>query len=279
MQRGMRLEAIEWPPDLLARFPGPRHGVAGVRELLGVEGRPLLAAVLKPIGLSARELALHAEECALAGVDILKDDHSLADQPAAPFRERIFAVAERVRHAAQSRGGRTLYLPNLSGPVDRILERVEDLREAGLAGGFLAPLVMGLDVLRSLAASSGLVLLAHPSFAGSFFGAGHGIAPELLFGDLFRLAGADMVDFPVAGGRFAFSERDVRAVTSRLSAPLGDHPSALPMVAGGLDREKLRRLVPRHGVDTIFLVGGGVYRGGRTRANARELRRIVEFGA
>jgi ribulose-bisphosphate carboxylase large chain len=278
MQRGIRVEAIDWPGELLARFPGPRHGVAGVRELLGVRDRPLLAAVLKPIGLSPAELARHAADCALAGIDLLKDDHSLSDQPAAPFRERILAVAELVRRAERRSGARTLYLPNLSGPVDRLAERLEDLREAGIEGAFVAPWIVGLDTMRSLAQSSGLVLLAHPAWSGTLFAPAHGLAPGLVFGDLLRLAGADLVNFPAAGGRFAFGPRDERAVVDRLGARLGAHRASFPMLAGGIDRAKIVRLLPRHGVDTVYLVGGSLYRGGRTLATAAALAECVRSG-
>src|SRR5262245_58020340 len=37
LQRGVRLEEIEWPADLLARFGGPAFGIAGLRGLCGVE--------------------------------------------------------------------------------------------------------------------------------------------------------------------------------------------------------------------------------------------------
>lgn len=279
MQRGIRVAGIEWPEELVARFPGPRHGVAGLRDRLGVHGRPLVATVLKPIGLSPRELARHAAECALAGIDLIKDDHSLADQPAAPFRERVLAVSEQVRHAHRVTGRRTLYFPHLGGPVDRLAERLDDLREAGAEAAFVAPMVLGLDTMRALADTSGLVLLAHPSFAGAYLADAHGIAPELLLGDLFRLAGADVVNFPLAGGRFAFSRASFDAVRERLAAPLGRLPATLPMVAGGIDEAKIARWLPRLGADVVYLVGGELYRGGRVRERAARLVERVATGA
>lgn len=57
------------PNSLLQHFPGPRFGQAGLRRLVGVDTRPLLGTTLKPMGLSAGDLA------------------GLAYQPAKPFRK------------------------------------------------------------------------------------------------------------------------------------------------------------------------------------------------
>jgi ribulose-bisphosphate carboxylase large chain len=82
-----RANRVDLPDGLLSRFRGPRFGVAGMRKLLGVYGRPLLCTAIKPIGLSAAQLADLAYRCALGGIDLIKDDHGLTDQPYAPFRD------------------------------------------------------------------------------------------------------------------------------------------------------------------------------------------------
>ena len=276
LQRGIRIAAIEWPADLLARFPGPRFGVAGLRELVGVSGRPLLAAALKPVGLEVRALARLAAECALSGLDLVKDDHSLADQPAAPFRERVLAVAEHVARANRQTGRRCLYVPNLTGPVDRLAERLEDLREAGVRAALVAPIILGLDVVRAFAESAGVALVGHPALAGAICSPHQGIAPEILFGELFRLAGCDVVIYPNAGGRFPFTLRDCAAIQRRLLSPLGDLRPAFAMVAGGIDAALLARWIPVYSTETIFLIGGSLLGKADLGAAGRELMAIVE---
>jgi ribulose-bisphosphate carboxylase large chain len=261
LQRGIRIVDIGWPAELVDRFPGPAFGVAGLRELTGVAGRPLLAGALKPVGLGVRELARLAGACALGGLDLVKDDHSLTDQPPAPFRERVLTVAEHVARANRRTGRNCLYVPNLTGPVDRLGERLEDLREAGVRAAMVAPLLLGLDTVRALAEAAGgagVALIGHPAFAGSLVAPRQGLAPELLFGDLFRLAGCDVVIYPNAGGRFPFTLGDCRAIQRRLLRPLSGLRPAFAMVAGGIDAAKLARWLPEYEVDTIFLVGGSL---------------------
>src|SRR3989442_11321806 len=78
--------------------------------------------------------------------------------------------------------------------------------------------------------------MAHPSLAGAFFHADHGIAPEVLLGDIFRVAGSDAVIYPNVGGRFTFSEATCASINDRLRRPLGEVRPAFPVPAGGLDR-------------------------------------------
>ena len=276
LQHGIRIAGIDWPAELAERFPGPAFGVAGLRELTGVQGRPLLAGALKPVGLGVPELARLAADCALGGLDLVKDDHSLTDQRRAPFRERVLAVAEHVARANRQSGRSCLYVPNLTGPVDALGERLDDLRDAGVRAAMVAPLLLGLDTVRMLAASAGVALVGHPSFAGSLVAPRQGFAPELLFGDFFRLAGCDVVIYPNAGGRFPFTLRDCRAIQRRLLAPVGDLRPAFAMVAGGIDAAKLAQWLPKYATDTIFLVGGSLLGRPDLRATAAELRALVE---
>ena len=57
MHDHVELVDVEFPPDFVARFPGPRFGMQGIRELLGAGTRPLTCAALKPQGLAPERLA------------------------------------------------------------------------------------------------------------------------------------------------------------------------------------------------------------------------------
>ena len=84
-------------------------------------------------------------------------------------------------------------------------------------------------------------MLAHPALTGSLFGRRAGMAPELVLGDLFRLAGADAVIYPNAGGRFDFSAATCVRINDHLRRPLGALRPSLPAPAGGMDVRQRRR--------------------------------------
>ncbi|UCC76705.1 MAG: hypothetical protein JSW37_14570, partial [Anaerolineales bacterium] len=123
MKAGIRLQRLELSPSLLSRFKGPRFGRDGLRALLGVPQRPLLCTALKPLGLPPAELAGLAHRFALGGIDIIKDDHGLADQPFARYEERVRRCSAAVLRANRETGGRSIYAANLVAPADQLAER------------------------------------------------------------------------------------------------------------------------------------------------------------
>ncbi len=258
MKTGVLLSEIAWPETLLAQLGGPGFGIEGLRALAGVQRRPMLCAALKPLGLSARELAEICFQFALGGIDVVKDDHGLADQETAPFRERVERCQAAVARANRETGGRSIYFPHVTGPVAALRERADFARRSGCRGVLVSPLLVGLDTVRDLR-SSGLAVMAHPALAGGFFNQGHGIAAGVLLGDLFRVAGSDAVIYPNVGGRFTLSAASCEAINASLRRPLGPLKPAFPAPAGGIDVARVPEWIDRYGVDTIFLIGGSLY--------------------
>jgi ribulose-bisphosphate carboxylase large chain len=275
---GVRLIAVALPDDLAARFQGPRFGMAGLRELLRAPDRPLIATALKPMGLDARALAAMAGVLAESGIDIIKDDHGLANQPFAPFRERVRACAEAVAEANARTGGSTIYLPSVSGPADEVVDRARFAKEVGATGLLVIPGLTGLDTMRRLADDDELALpvMAHPAFQGSYvvddrLGIGHGV----LFGTLARLAGADLTVFPGYGGRFSFSRDACTAIVDACAAPLGSLRPSVPAPGGGMTLDRLDELLAFYGRDCALLIGGNLHRED-LRTGAGRMRRAVE---
>lgn len=275
---GVRVEAVRPSPALLRSFPGPAFGIPGLRRLLGVPDRPLVLSAVKPLGRTVAELARMAEELALGGIDILKDDHGITDQDFAPFRERVAACAEAVRRASDRTGHRCLYFPTVTGPADEMAARAQWALDHGAGGLLVSPWVAGLDWVRALARQTGLPVMAHPALAGAFFAhRDHGIAMPVAMGTLVRLAGADLAIFPGPGGRFAPAPKEVAAWDRALKEDLPGVAPTMPVPAGGLPLGGLGSLLSIFGRDVAFLVGSSLYRHSPDlSANAAHLRRLVQ---
>ncbi len=261
---GVRLVDVGFPTAFLARFRGPRFGIDGLRDLLGVPQRPLLATALKPMGLNSSALAQMAGTLARAGVDLIKDDHSLANQPFAPFAERVAACSAAVADANAETGRRALYLPSVNAPAGELEARVAFARSVGAGGLLVLPGLTGFDAMRRLADDDGieLPLMAHPALLGSFIADERaGIDHGLLFGTLMRLAGADMTIFPSYGGRFSFSRAACGSVADACRASLGALAPILPVPAGGMTLDRLGELAAFYGRDAVLLIGGDLHRG------------------
>lgn len=280
MQPGIRVLRLDLPPGLLQRFRGPRFGRAGLRARLGVVGRPLLGTALKPMGLSAADLANLAYQLALGGVDIIKDDHGLTDQPFAPFGERVPRCAEAVARANRQTGYRCLYVPNVTAPAERILARARQAKGWGAGGLMVAPGLVGWDTVRALAEDDALALpiLSHPAWLGTFaISPEQGVAHHVIFGQLPRLAGADATIFVNYGGRFAFSRDDCRGIVEATAQPMGQFNPIFPIPAGGMTLDRLPEMAEFYGREAVYLIAGGLYaHGPDLAASSREFRRRVE---
>jgi len=270
--RGLRLVGVEWPEGILEAMPGPRYGIPGLRELCGVPRRPLLCTAVKPVGKTPEELAANCRDFALGGCDLIKDDHSLADQTTAPFKERTARCQEAIAEANAKSGGQTLYLPNLPGDPARLEERLEWLAGIGCRGVMVSPLLFGLEATAHLARSRDLVILGHPTFSGVFFDDDHGIARDVLFGEVYRLLGCDGVIYVNVGGRFAWTLEQCQAVNRALREPMGAIRPAFPIPAGGVQAHEVSRHLERYGNETMILIGGSLYQqGDLTRATGELL--------
>ncbi|MDH5263578.1 MAG: RuBisCO large subunit C-terminal-like domain-containing protein, partial [Betaproteobacteria bacterium] len=87
---------VAFPPGYASAFPGPAFGIAGLRERAGVPSRALTCTALKPQGSTVEHLARLAGTFARAGVDVIKDDHGLANQAFSPFSARVPAVQRAI---------------------------------------------------------------------------------------------------------------------------------------------------------------------------------------
>lgn len=257
--RGARLADLTLPGPLLARYSGPAFGVAGLRKLCGVPQRPLLCAPAKPIGLSGAALARICYAFAAGGADIVKDDHGLADQATAPFKDRVARCQDAVCEANARTGGHAVYAPNLARGGAQLFDDLDYALARGCRGVLLSPLLIGPDTVRAVAARGDVAVLAHPTFTGSLLERRHGIAPAVLYGTLFRLMGSDAVIYPNAESRFPLTLADCLAINHRLRAPLGRLKPALPVAGGGVDAARVPYWIRRYGRDTMFLVGSSLY--------------------
>ena len=266
MKEGVMVADVRMPPGVLRDYPGPKFGVEGLRRLVGVpEGQVMLMTALKPMGSSTAELARMAYEFAKGGIDIIKDDHGLADQPYSRYDERVRACAKAVARANQETGRRCVYAPCVCAPAHLVISRAHAARDAGAGAVLMIPGITGMDTMRELAAdvSFGLPIICHPAMLGAMLGGGSksrvgGFSHEVLLGVLPRLAGADMTIFPSFGGRFGFSVDECKGILHGSRRAMGTFPEIFPTPGGGMTMERVAKMVETFGADICLLIGGSL---------------------
>ena len=253
LQPEVELVDVQLPQGFEMAFPGPRHGIGGIRTVTGVANRPLTCTALKPQGSSVEYLAQLARTFALAGIDVIKDDHGIANQEAHPFEARVTAVQKAVNEANRETGGNTVYAPTFSGGGLSLREQARVANDRGVKMALVAPMLVGIPAFVEMQVDLAIPVMAHPAFAGAVR-----IAPPALLGKLFRLFGADATIFPNHGGRFGYSRDTCMGIARAAREPWAEVRPALPVPAGGMTVERVDEMVAAYGKDSMLLIGGGL---------------------
>lgn len=256
---------IELCPTLYDVFKGPQFGLQGIRRLVETPTRPMIQAVVKPMGTPNVELARMCGAYTRGGADVIKDDHGISNQSFSQYKDRVKRCAAMVQEMNAVHGTHTLYAANVSGDGTDVLERAYFAKEAGATALMVAAGLVGFGWLHKLATDENLRLpiIHHPAYSGGFVSPGvSGVADYLQLGLLPRIFGADMPIFVSYGGRFTFTEEQCKRISSYIKQPLGLMKAACPAPGGGVTDARLNELVELYGNDTMFLVGGDMFRRG-----------------
>ena len=294
---GLRAEDIMFPRELMGSFPGPNKGISGVRNLLAVHDRPLLATVPKPkLGYTPEEYGRIAYEILVGGVDLVKDDENVASQKFIAFEKRLREVMKAIERAEKETGERKGYLANVTAPPREMEKRVKLVADYGnpfIMVDFLAAGWAALQHARELAGEYGLAIHGHRAFHAAFTrNPRHGVS-MFLVAKLARMAGVDHLHVGTPGvGKMDADAREVLEYarllrSSRYEPPQGELrrlpqdwaglKTVLPVASGGLHPGTVPTVVSRMGVDILLQVGGGVIgHPDGPRAGARAVRAAVE---
>ncbi|MCG6941820.1 MAG: ribulose 1,5-bisphosphate carboxylase [Thiohalocapsa sp.] len=257
----VKLLDIEFPDAYLAHFDGPGYGLAGLRDLWQIHGRPFFFGVIKPnIGLAPAPFAELGLAAWRGGLDIAKDDEMLADPDWSPLAERSKLLGAARRQAEQETGVPKVYLANITDEVDRLI----DLHDTAVGNGANAVMVnalpVGFSAVRMLRKHAKVPLVAHfPVIAAMSRLPNFGVHTRVLT-KLQRLAGFDVVIMPGFGPRMMTAEPEVRECIAACTEPMGPILPALPVPGGSDSAATLTVVHAKVGsADFGFVPGRGVF--------------------
>ncbi|AJY78006.1 2,3-diketo-5-methylthiopentyl-1-phosphate enolase [Paenibacillus beijingensis] len=263
MDGRIKLTDIDVSGDFLTAFPGPKFGLEGVRELLGVHDRPLLMSIFKSvIGHDLDGLQEQFYKQALGGVDLIKDDEILFENPLTPLEKRVETCMEAARRASAQTGQKLLYAVNLTGPASKLAAQARKAISAGANALLLNVLAYGYDTLHELSSDPevNIPIAAHPALAGALYPSPHyGIAAPVLLGKLMRLAGADLVLFPSPYGSVVMPKEENMAVKEALLHPLSTLRTSFPVPSAGIHPGLVPLILRDFGSDVVVNAGGGIH--------------------
>ncbi|NGN70388.1 ribulose 1,5-bisphosphate carboxylase, partial [Streptomyces sp. A7024] len=261
----VKLTGLELPPAFAERYPGPRYGIAGTRELTGVARGPMIGTIVKPgVGLGLDALRVMVRELAESGIDFIKDDELTADPPHAPLRERVAVVTDELNRAADRTGHRPLYAFNITDDPDRLLANHDLVAEGGGRCVMVCAQIVGLGAVAQLRRHAALPIHGHRAMSGALLRSPYvGLGAEA-FAVLARLAGVDQLHAGGVRGKFYETDASVRRSVDAIWRPFpvgfpGDY-AALPVLSSGQWAGTAHAAYELTGTDDLLvLAGGGIH--------------------
>ncbi|SHS99162.1 2,3-diketo-5-methylthiopentyl-1-phosphate enolase [Mycobacteroides abscessus subsp. abscessus] len=259
----IKLLDLDFSEELKTAFPGPKFGINGLRDKLGVYDRPLLMSIFK--GILGRDLPFlisQLREQALGGVDFVKDDEILFENPLTPFEQRITGGREVLQQVYEETGHRTLYAVNLTGRTSQLIDKAKKAKELGADLLLFNVFAYGLDVLQELREEENvdLPIMAHPAVSGALTSSDvYGISHSLLLGKLLRYAGADLSLFPSPYGSVALEKNAALSIAKALTDQSESMNKSFPVPSAGIHPGLVPLLLQDFGLDSVINAGGGVH--------------------
>ena len=261
---GLKLLDITLPPAFLTAYQGPQFGVAGTRELTGVYGRPLIGTIIKPsLGMSPAATAEQVRLLAEAGIDFIKDDELQTDGTHCSFEDRVKMVQGVLNRHRDRTGKRVMYAANLTGDLDQMLRRHDQIVAHEGTCLMVSMNSIGLPAMKVLRAHSQLAIHGHRNGWGML-----GRSPAtgisfVAFQKLWRLAGIDHTH--VNGLRNKFCELDESVIASARECLTPMFPSSnagceiMPVFSSGQSARQAPDTYTALGsTDLIYACGGGI---------------------
>jgi len=259
--KNLRLLDMKLPKLLTESFKGPAYGLTGIRELLKIPERPLVGTIIKPkLGLSTKDHSRVAYEAWLGGCDIVKDDENLSSQKFNPFDDRLTQTLEGRDKAQSETGERKVYMVNITGDTNLMLERAQKVVDQGGEYIMIDILTCGWAALQTLRDQNfKLVIHAHRAGHAAFTkNTRHGISMRPI-AVVARIIGVDQLHVGTVVGKMSETKTEVLDNIDACKAELDGLKPVMPVASGGLYPQLVPALIDTFGNDVVIQAGGGVH--------------------
>jgi ribulose-bisphosphate carboxylase large chain len=261
---GLRLLDLRLPPAFLERYCGPQFGVAGTRRLCDVYGRPVIGTIIKPsVGLSPEATADLVAKLVEGGIDFIKDDELQCDGPHCPLEDRLKAVMRVINDNAEKTGKKVMYAVNITGEIDDMLRRHDQVVAAGGTCVMVSIHSVGLPAVVALRHHSSLPIHGHRNGWGLLGRSRDFSVSFVAWQKLWRLAGVDHLHCNGIANKFWEPDDSVIASARECLKPMFDIPGngceIMPVFSSA---QTARQAPPTYAAlgstDLLFAAGGGI---------------------
>lgn len=257
---GLRLIDLDLPVPFAEKYPGPRFGIEGTRQLAGVYGRPLIGTIVKPsIGLPLVDYAALVRDLAEAELDFIKDDELCGNPPYASFEQRVQTVMAEIERAADKTGKKLMYAFNITGEIDEMKRNHDLVVKAGGTCVMVSMNSVGLPGVVHLRNYCELPIHGHRNQWGAMTRSPLLGMSFTAYQKLWRMAGVDHLHTNGLDSKFSESNESVIASIRNCLTPIHGGYTVMPVLSSA---QWAGSAVPTYRatstMDVIHLAGGGI---------------------
>lgn len=259
----VRLLDLDLPETYVKQFKGPKFGIQGIRDILGVYDRPILNNMIKPCtGYTPEVGADLFYATASGGVDFIKDDELISgDRSFNTIEERVKRNMDAAHRAEAVKGEKTLYTCNVTDEFPKLKENAMKAIKAGTNGIMVDVYTTGLSGLRMLAEDPEITvpILAHPGGIGVAMSSPYQGINGAVLAKLCRLCGADIQLVGNPYGKFDVMKYPNIRMLNVMRNKLCDIKPSLPLFGGGTIAGNIPKIINDVGIDCIMGAGAAVH--------------------
>lgn len=259
----LRLLDIDFPAKFVAKFKGPKFGIQGIRDILGVKNRPLLNNMIKPCtGYTPEVGAQLFYDAALGGVDIIKDDELISgDRAFNKLEDRVKMNMAAAAKADKIKGETTMYTVNITDEVHKLKDNAMRAIKAGTNAIMVDAFGIGLSALRSLAEDPdvNVPILAHTCYGGALKTSPYQGVSSIVLYKMMRMCGADIILIECPYGKFDnLQSKYVRSIQI-CQSKFYNIKTSLPFIGGGVIPGLIPTIMKDTGNDVLLGCGASVH--------------------
>jgi ribulose 1,5-bisphosphate carboxylase large subunit-like protein len=247
-----RLINVEFPPEVLSYFKGPKFGISGIREYTGVFDKPLLGGIIKPkTGITPEVLLEMVKELVDAGVNFIKEDEILSNPNFCPIEIRVPMIMNYIKQS----GKKVIYCVCINSDFPYVIERVKRVHELG-GNGVHINFWNGLGVYKAVRELD-LPIFVHFQKSGDKILTDKNHRFSIDFDVICKLAGMSGVDFMHAGMWGGYSSTDESELMNNLKT-LHEN-NVLPALSCGMHAGIVNCITQKFGINYLANSGGAIH--------------------
>ena len=256
MFRKCILKDFNLPTKTKKFFLGPKFGIKGIRNYLGIYNKPLLGSILKPKIGASKEIFLEiVKKLVEGGIDFIKEDEIMSNPNVAPLRERV----PYIMNYLNSLDKKIIYCFSITSDYPYCIDRVKEIHELG-GNGVHINFWSGMGVYNAIRKLDLPIFLYFQKSGDKILtNKNHNFHIDwTVICKIARISGADFIHAGMWGGYYHEKDEDLLQTVAVLID--GDnYLQVMPALSGGMHPGLVSAIRNRFGNDILFNVGGAIH--------------------